>query len=270
MKKLFFITSLLLFANKMIAQNIGIGTTTPNDKLTVVNALPGYGITHSYGPVTMGTYISNLYGQFGTKTNHPLQFFTNNANAQITLKQNGYVGIGTELPQTQLHVTPVGAGSLLIGANKFTGGYTNMEMGISAQSNGYGYIQAIKTSGSSYGNISLNPSGGNIGIGTTAPTSTLDVHGGISLPIKIITFDYVIQSGDYTIAVNMQNDTSKQINIYLPQASVNHGRIIKIVAINMGTQRFYSPSRNNIKVYDINGNSLYATLVNQPQLNLLC
>ena len=249
MKKLFPLVFLIIFANNIIAQNVGIGTSTPTDKFSIVNALPGYGITHTYGPVTMGTYISNLYGQFGTKTNHPLQFFTNNGNAQITLLQNGNTGIGiaaptaklhvvgnvfsegsaagftfndrsdntrgyqwysiggnaylsrqaaitsdvfsilgngniginTSAPQTDLHVNPNGAGSILVGTNRNAGGYTNLEMGISTQSGGYSYIQSTKASGSSYGTLQLNPSGGDItmagyvGIGTNTPFYPLDV-----------------------------------------------------------------------------------------------
>jgi hypothetical protein len=250
MKKLLFFTLLCIFANNIIAQNVGIGTTTPTDKFSIVNALPGYGATHTYGPVTMGTYISNLYGQFGTKTNHPLQFFTNNGSAQITLLQNGNTGIGivtptaklhvagnmfsegsaagftfndrsdntrgyqwysiggnaylsrqavitsdvlsilgngnigfnTSAPQTDLHVNPNGAGSILVGTNRNAGGYTNLEMGISTQSGGYSYIQSTKASGSSYGTLQLNPSGGfvttggYVGIGTNTPFYPLDIR----------------------------------------------------------------------------------------------
>ncbi|MES2649211.1 MAG: hypothetical protein V4717_20200 [Bacteroidota bacterium] len=86
------------------AQNVGIGTLTPIYKLSVVNAQQGYGITHTYGPVTMGTYISNLFAQFGTRTNHPLQFFTNNGAAQVTLLQNGNFGVGLVAPINTLDV----------------------------------------------------------------------------------------------------------------------------------------------------------------------
>ena len=249
MKKLLLITLVSFCANNIIAQNVGIGTAAPTDKLSVVNALPGYGITHTYGPVTMGTYISNLFGQFGTKTNHPLQFFTNNGAAQLTLLQNGnfgiglsaptvkldvygsikaggangeyafndradnnsgyswysnlgsaklfrygavnenaliitannFIGIKTQAPQTNLHIDPAGAGSILIGTNKSSGGYTNLEIGISAQSNGQSYIQSTKASGSTWGTLQLNPfggditTGGNVGIGTNTPFSPLDV-----------------------------------------------------------------------------------------------
>jgi hypothetical protein len=162
-----------------IAQNgnVGIGTITPADKLSIVSELPGYGVSHTNGPVTMGTYISNLNGQFGTKTNHPLQFFTNNGNAQMTLLQNGNIGIGTEVPQTRLHINPSGAGSFLIGTDKNAGGYTNLEMGITSPSGGYSYLQSTKASGSAWGDIALNPSGGRVSIGTTVnnPNTKLTV-----------------------------------------------------------------------------------------------
>lgn len=94
MKNLIILSILFLISAKTFSQNVGIGTLTPAEKLSVVNANPGYGITHNYGLVTMGTFISNLNAQFGTKTNHPLQFFTNNGNAQMELLTNGNIGLG--------------------------------------------------------------------------------------------------------------------------------------------------------------------------------
>jgi hypothetical protein len=75
--------------------NVGIGTRDPTDKLSIVDELAGYGITHTFGAITVGTYISNYSGQFGTKTNHPLEFFTNNGTPQMALFQNGNVSIAT-------------------------------------------------------------------------------------------------------------------------------------------------------------------------------
>ncbi len=89
------------------AGNVGIGTKTPTDKLTV-NTGNGYGIVHTNGTITIGTYVSNTFkpigGWLGTRSNHPLLFFTNNGGAQMTLLQNGNVGIGTIVPVHKLSV----------------------------------------------------------------------------------------------------------------------------------------------------------------------
>jgi len=86
------------------------------------------------------------------------------------------VGIGTNAPSTDLHINPNGAGSILIGTNKNAGGYTNLEMGINTQSGGYSFIQSTKASGSSLGDLILNQSGGNVGIGVSAPQTDLHVN----------------------------------------------------------------------------------------------
>jgi len=105
MRKIIFTVVMLVTVSAIsFAQNVGIGTTTPLAKLSVLNNVPGYGITHTYGAVTMGTWISDTTGQFGTKSDHPLQFFTNNGNPQITLIQNGNVGIGTKTPAAKLEI----------------------------------------------------------------------------------------------------------------------------------------------------------------------
>lgn len=54
----------------------------------------------------------------------------------MAILANGNMGINIDAPQTDLHVNPSGAGSILIGKDKYTGGYTNLEIGISAQGDG--------------------------------------------------------------------------------------------------------------------------------------
>jgi hypothetical protein len=263
---------------------VGIGTSTPLHKLSVVTPTNFYGLTHSDGNITMGSWLTPTTAQFGTKSNHPLEFFTNNGSAQMTLLQNGNVGIGTTAPtykldivanvnvitglrvknnsnsvidiesqigesqlrfnhngnykwalsnnsttdnfeilgnigkpkimiengtgkigfntgtpQSNLHIDPIGAGSILIGTDKNTGGFTNLEMGISAKSGGQSYIQSTKASGSAYGTLQLNPSGGDVtvagyvGIGTNTPYSPLDIiqPGGFNPAFRILSSGYI-------------------------------------------------------------------------------
>lgn len=69
-------------------------------------------------------------------------------------------------------INPMGPGNMTIGeANTGVGGYTSLSLGISAYQNGYSWIESITASGSAYGNLIINPSGGNVGIGTNAPGS---------------------------------------------------------------------------------------------------
>lgn len=95
---------------------IGPNATGPVGKLTV--QAPGYGLTHTYGTATIGTWIGSFQGIYramiGTKSNHPLSFFTNDGGEQMTLSTNGGVGIGTTSPSGKLQIDHPGPSAHLI------------------------------------------------------------------------------------------------------------------------------------------------------------
>jgi hypothetical protein len=97
--------------------NVGVGTFLPNEKLVVKTTGSSYGIVHTNSDVTIGTYAggnSISGGWIGTKSDHPLMFFTDNGSAQMTLFQNGNVGIGTISPTHKLQVNgDIGANSFI-------------------------------------------------------------------------------------------------------------------------------------------------------------
>jgi hypothetical protein len=76
--------------------NVGIGTPNPTSKLTVSGIQ--YGISHIDGTVNLSTFINASGGWFGTRSNHPLHFFTNDSAQQMTLNQAGQLGVGTTAP----------------------------------------------------------------------------------------------------------------------------------------------------------------------------
>jgi hypothetical protein len=88
--------------------NVGIGTATPANKLTVQTATNANGLEHTDGIVRFATFVGsgvNLGGWLGTMTNQPVHFFTNNSGARMTLDTAGNVGIGMSTPAARLHTT---------------------------------------------------------------------------------------------------------------------------------------------------------------------
>jgi hypothetical protein len=78
--------------------NVGVGTTTPGTSLQCYTSSASYGITHTTGTATFGTYINNTSTpacQFGTLTNHGLGFFVNGGSPdKLVISASGAVGIG--------------------------------------------------------------------------------------------------------------------------------------------------------------------------------
>jgi len=86
---------LRVWDNFSVDGNVGIGTSAPASKLQVTTPTASYGITHSDGTVTIGTYVSSTGGWIGTRSNHPFSIYTNdgapalNANADRRVAING-------------------------------------------------------------------------------------------------------------------------------------------------------------------------------------
>ncbi len=130
----------------------------------------------------LGTGVHNLI-QAGTSTAQSLFVVDNQGTTTIA----GRLGVATTTPQYRLNVQ--GTANTIANISTFDGATSNdpmfaiqdsvtptkrLLMGITSDGNGQGVIQAANV-GTTRTNLLLNPNGGNIGIGGTAPGSLLEI-----------------------------------------------------------------------------------------------
>lgn len=170
-------------------KRLGIGTATPTSMLHVTGgnirnsgfAAPGLVVV----PTTGSSYV------FGANTAiSGAGIYDNTATTwRLVVKDTtGNIGIGLNNPKARLDIYGVGSG-----ATPATSGTDDATMNLRVSrgtvgvdtgmlDSGVGYIQVrnIANLATTYG-LSLQPTGGNVGIGTTSPQSLLQVAGGIQL-----------------------------------------------------------------------------------------
>lgn len=166
---------------------VGIGTPNPSEKLTVQTGT-GYGISHTNGSTTVSTYVSSTAGWLGTKSAHPLYFYTNSGNSQMTLSTAGNVGIGITSPNAPLQFSNAAVNRKVVLYDVSNNDHQYYGFGINGSTLRYqvdvpssNHIFYVGTSSSTSNELMRIQGNGNVGIGTNLPNKILDVNGRMRL-----------------------------------------------------------------------------------------
>jgi predicted heme/steroid binding protein len=171
------------------AGNVGIGTTAPSLKLQI----QGSNITDSAiriantgaGGISWDIYSTNNgFDQGGGK----LLFYRPSVDASsgtVVFDSSGNVGIGTVNPSFKTTISAditksgdVNPGTAQLSLEGATTPGKRMLLGYDTNSNGFGFIKAGYY-GVTWTPLSLQPDGGNVGVGTTQPSQKLHVDGNL-------------------------------------------------------------------------------------------
>lgn len=168
--------------------NVGIGTGSPSAKLTVVSGTNN-GIVVNDGTVNTIIYnTSSTNGSVGTTTNHPMAFYTNNSE-KMRIDSSGNVGIGTSSPSAKADVN----GTVRVTSQTVPTSGSGLELIFAGATS---YLVSYDRTGSSFlplrfqgsafhfdlngGEAMRLDSFGNVGIGTSSPSTKLDVNGTVT------------------------------------------------------------------------------------------
>ena len=167
--------------------NVGIGTTSPSSRLEIRATDATHQLVSINRPNsdTAALYIGNDSASPANgviSSNNSDLIFGRDQSSTLTehmrIKRDGNVGIGTTSPQQKLQVASPSSTSVVLGASYLSTNNNNFfEVGILAND---GYLN-LRNSGvqttvhiDSDGNSFFN--GGNVGIGATSPSTTLQVY----------------------------------------------------------------------------------------------
>jgi len=174
--------------------SVGIGTTSPAYPLTLKTSSGSSGFTQTDGTIIVGSYVggSVTAGWYGTTSNHPLCFFTNNSAASMTINTSSQVGIGTASPGYKLQVYSTTANDGILFQNAYNTSTGSIGLFTSSAAGNFildGTADAgiiLPTGGkdlflnrttSLYTSMVVKGATGYVGIGTATPTQRLHVFG---------------------------------------------------------------------------------------------
>jgi hypothetical protein len=247
--------------NSLIYDNgtsIGIGISTPNNKLEVVGTImSSLEASHTISWVASSIFLDQpnsaasriAFIGANTSTYGELDFVQASSNGSlyrsaIKINSSGNVGIGTTSPEQKLHV--VGNG-LVEGVILYRNGATNI-LNIGGDQNMYGGTNSdggVFVYGNNKLHLSTNSArrltvdgSGNVGIGTTSPAGKLSVNGDLFLTTtgRAIVFNsdanYATQMYESSGNLAFQTGSSERMRI------TSSGRVFINTTTGVGQEQF--------------------------------
>ena len=189
--------------------NVGIGTNTPSEKLTVLSGYDTYGLTLTDGDIKISSYIGKGHGAwFGTQSNHPLHLYTNaSGTPNVTFHQN----FETDLrgPKSKLKFYDETSSLILSGDVRSNG--VNLEIAAS-KSGIIGVPGNLILQADESGPGQVSRFGGNVGIGTINPTYKLSVNGKVRCKEVVVESDWADYVFNKEYSLPDLNHVEKYIN----------------------------------------------------------
>ncbi len=241
--------------------NVGIGTNTPNTKLTITTDINTPGWTHigrvnGVDSIVLGEGIGGVSAAIGTITNHALRFTAGPGSGKMSIYPSGDIVVG-----------PNSSGSF----GKFTVVTPNNSYGISHisdEGNIFGtYIGGTSAGIGTFSNTNLRifcntfsrifvaAATGNVGIGTDNPTSKLSVVGNIRAYEVVVEnnwADYVFEKA-YKLPSLSEVEKFIQLNKHLP--NIPSAKEIKEKGLSIGdTQKRMMEKIEELTLYMIEAN----------------
>jgi hypothetical protein len=223
--------------------NVGINQAIPTRTLDILGASGIGTVLKLQGASGTTTYLQLAYngatnaqsGYIGYDSSSNMTLFTNDTE-RMRITSGGNVGIGTASPTATLNICSLNSLNSDTIAQVITRSELKIQYRLDDLSSMYfgglgsqrGYIQGVNNAENAGSDISINPYGGNVGIGTTSPGASLHVNANNSLNegVAAAIIRQSGASGNNGIVVDVTNTPG----IYIADFRQNNSSLVRIAS----------------------------------------